>query len=71
MALLGLLFALLGVIWGLLRVIWGLLLFILTLLGLSWRSRGALGSLWGASWALQKPPKIAPGGSPEAPRTGA
>ena len=67
LALLGLLFALLGVIWGLLRVIWGLLRLILGLLGLSWRSRGALGSLWGASWALQKPPKIAPRGSPGGP----
>ena len=56
LALLGLLFALLEVIWGLLRVIWGLLLFILTLLGLSWRSRGALGSLWGASWASKSLP---------------
>ena len=67
MALLGLLFDLLGVIWGLLRVIWGLLLLILTLLGLSWRSRGALGSLWGASWGSKNPPKSLP----EAPRTGA
>ena len=58
---------LLGVIWGLLRVIWGLLRLILDLLGLSWRSRGALGSRWGASWALQKPPKIAPRGSPGGP----
>ena len=71
LALLGLLFALLGVIWGLLRVIWGLLLLILTLLGLSWRSRGALGSLWGASWGSKNPPKSLPEALPEAPRTGA
>ena len=43
----------------------------MTLLGLSWRSRGALGSLWGASWGLQKPLKSLPEALPEAPRTGA
>ena len=58
---------LLGVIWGLLGVIFDLLGLTLNLLGLSWRSRGALESPWGASWALQKTPKIAPRGSPGGP----
>ena len=71
LTLLGLLFDLLGVMWGLLRVIWGLMLLILTLLGLSWRSRGALGSLWGASWGSKNPPQSLPEALPEAPRTGA
>ena len=72
LALLKLILTLLRVIWGLLGVMWGLLRLIFGPPGAFLRAPGALlGSLWGASWTLQDPPKSLPEALPEAPRTGA
>ena len=50
---LGPLLGLLGLVWVLLVLILGLLGLTLGVLGRSWGSPGALGSLWGPSWGLQ------------------
>ena len=53
LGLLGLILSLRGGMLALLELIWSLLRLTLGLLGRSWGSPGAPGSLWGASWGLQ------------------